>query len=63
METEMLKFIVDLGSIGAICYIVYLFVKYLSEDQIRRLDEQKDFLRTIESMSPYDKGDNRRLND
>ena len=45
METEMLKFIVDLGSIGAICYIVYLFVKYLSEDQIRRLDEQKDFLR------------------
>ena len=48
---ELMKFIIDLGSIGAICYIVYLFVKYLSEDQIRRLDEQKEFLRTIENLN------------
>ena len=57
MENDFLKFIIDLGSIGAICYIVYLFVKYLSEDQIRRLDEQKEFLRTIENISPFDKRD------
>ena len=57
MEIDFLKFIIDLGSIGAICYIVYLFVKYLSEDQIRRLDEQNEFLRTIENISPFDKRD------
>ncbi|MBQ7257480.1 MAG: hypothetical protein IJS60_07300 [Abditibacteriota bacterium] len=63
MENDFLKFIIDLGSIGAICYIVYLFVKYLSEDRIRRLDEQKEFLRTIENISPFDKRDIRREND
>ena len=57
MTEELMKFIIDLGSIGAICYIVYLFVKYLSEDQIRRLDEQKEFLKTIENISPFDKGE------
>ncbi len=51
MTEELMKFIIDLGSIGAICYIVYLFVKYLSEDQIRRLDEQKEFLKTIEIIN------------
>ena len=28
MENELLKFIIDLGSIGAICFVVFIMVKF-----------------------------------
>lgn len=51
MDGELIKFITDLGSIGAICYVVYLFVRYMTEEQARRLEEHKQFLDTIEMVT------------
>lgn len=51
MDESIIKFIIDLGSIGAICLIVYIFVKFISEQQERQLEEHKIFLRTIKSFS------------
>lgn len=60
MDDSIIKFIVDLGSIGAICWIVYLFIRYISEqDKLNaeeRTESHRQFCETIVKLS--DKGDN-----
>ena len=51
MDNELIKFIVDLGSIGAICWIVYLFIKFTIEqsrlNSEERIESHKKYCDTI----------------
>ena len=61
MTEELIKFIVDLGSIGAICYIVFMFVRYISEqDKLNseeRIETHRRMCETFTELSKRDKED------
>ena len=62
MDEGIIKFIVDLGSIGAIVFIVYLFVKFTIEQSKitseERIETHRKFCESIEKITEkIDKGD------
>lgn len=61
MTEELIKFIVDLGSIGAICYIVFMFVRYISaQDKLNseeRIETHRQMCETFTELSKRDKED------
>jgi len=55
MDEGLIKFIVDLGSIGAIVFIVYLFVKFTIEqskiNSDERIETHRKFCESIEKIT------------
>ena len=61
MDNEIIKFIIDLGSIGAICFVVYIMNKYFSEASIKFTETLTDitqkFAETVEHIANNKKDD------